>query len=163
MDFPWPVTTWSITTWYAVATLGFVAIIIIYFIAYSITCFLALRFIYIALKRVIYSSLAWGNMIGIQLLRSEFLLAVLYTSANFMCMAFRTRSATDWSTRAACLLATNLVLLMPGADIAADTLRISLRNYQKVHRVIGGVALVECLIHILIALATQTEQRNNVH
>ena len=140
----------SITIQYAVATIRLVAIAIICLIVYSLTRFLASLSIYVILKHVIYSSLPLGRIIKIRFLWSKLLLAILYTSANTMCLAFKTHLAPKQSTQAALLLATNLVFLLPRANIAADTLHISLQNYQKIHQIISRVALVEAVIYTII-------------
>jgi hypothetical protein len=44
-------------------------------------------------------------------------------------------------------LVTNLVVLLPGASVAADILQISLRTYLGAHSIIGSVALIEGCIH----------------
>jgi hypothetical protein len=45
------------------------------------------------------------------------------------------------------MLATNLILLLPSASIAADILCISLRTYHHTHSTVGLVALIEASIH----------------
>ena len=45
------------------------------------------------------------------------------------------------------MLATNLTLLLPGANIAADILHVSLRTYQRTHSIVGLVALIQGSIH----------------
>jgi hypothetical protein len=45
------------------------------------------------------------------------------------------------------LLATNLILLLPSANIAADILHVSLRTYYGMHSIISLVALIEGSIH----------------
>jgi hypothetical protein len=56
-------------------------------------------------------------------------------------------AAEELSRRSASMLATNLILLLPGASIAADILHVSLRTYHQTHSIVALVALIEASIH----------------
>ena len=62
-------------------------------------------------------------------------------------MGWGVNAAEELSRRSASMLATNLVLLLPGASIAADILYISLGTYHQTHSIVGLVALIEASIH----------------
>jgi hypothetical protein len=84
----------------------------------------------------------------------DVLFPVLYLTANGVCMGWGVKASEDLSSWCASLLATNLVLLLPRASIAADILHVSLRTYHQMHSIISLVALIEGFVHVAQKLIT---------
>jgi hypothetical protein len=149
MDFPFVA-----STWYAVLTAGLAALIIIYRITHFAVQWTNSVVKHAFLRYILYSTI---NVFQSQWQPSvlDTLLAVSYLSINGFCMGWGVNSARKLSNRCASLLATNLILALPGANIAADILRISLKRYHRIHSIIGVVALIEGSIHAALELVSQ--------
>lgn len=143
------------TAWYTVAALGLTAVAVFCLGAYSFTQWLTSMFTDAFFKHMIYSSRGLAKICRRQASWRDVFFAILFISANGVCVGLGTSSVEELSRRTASLLATNLILSLPGASVAADTLRISLRSYHKVHYLIGVVALTEGSLHAILELSRQ--------
>lgn len=143
------------TAWYTVAALGLIAVVAFCLNAYSFMQWLASMSTDALFKHMIYSSNGLAKICRRQASWRDIFFAILFISANGVCAGLYTSSVEDLSRRTASLLATNLVLSLPGASVAADTLHMSLRSYHKVHYLIGVVALIEGSVHVILELSRQ--------
>jgi hypothetical protein len=142
----------TITTWYAIGAIGLPILFIIYSSLYSALQWLALLATNAFLRHVVYSTIGVFKLFKQQPMLIDVILASAFIGANAVCLGVGTGTTQELSSRCASILATNIILLLPGASVAADKLRISLRSYQKAHQVIGIVALSEGILHAVIEL-----------
>jgi hypothetical protein len=143
------------TKGYAIGLLGLLLLLVLYFSTRFI-CKWIVSLIYRAILRyIVYSNLSLFGLLDREVSVKETLFPIVYASANGFCMGWDVKSAQELSRRCATLLVTNLIILLPGASVAADILRIPLRSYQSAHSVVGLVALIEGSIHATHELAIQ--------
>jgi hypothetical protein len=135
------------SAWYSIVCAGLVVFIISCFITSLAFQWLASRIVDAILKYLVYSTVSLFGLPKWRLSVKDLLFPVLYLSANGVCMGWDVKAAEELSNRCASMLATNLVLLLPGASIAADILHISLRTYHRMHSIIGLVAVIQGSVH----------------
>jgi hypothetical protein len=135
------------SAWYSILCAGLVVFIIACFITSLAFQWLALHLTDAILKYLVYSTMSLFRLTKWRFSVKDLLFPVLYLSANGVCMGWGVKAAEELSSRCASLLATNLVLLLPGASIAADILHISLRTYHQMHSIVGLVAVIQGSIH----------------
>ena len=137
----------SPSIWYAVLFAGLVAFLVLCFSIRLALRWLAAPVTDAILRYLVYSTTRVFGLSSWRVSAKDVLFAVLYVSANGVCMGWGVNTAEELSRRSASMLATNLILLLPGASIAADILCISLRTYHQTHSIVGLVALIEGSIH----------------
>ncbi|CAN9290163.1 unnamed protein product [Alternaria alternata] len=137
----------SPSIWYAVLFAGLVAFLVLCFSIRLALRWLAAPVTDAILKYLVYSTTSVFGLSSWRISAKDVLFAVLYVSANGVCMGWGVNAAEELSRRSASMLATNLILLLPGASIAADILCISLGTYHQTHSIVGLVALIEGSIH----------------
>jgi hypothetical protein len=137
----------SFTVWYAAIILALIAILATFLVIRSFLKWLASVTVYFLLKYVVYYSPNVIRASGYNISPIYVLITLTYTIGNGICMGWGTQTVRELSTRSASLLATNLVLLLPGANVVADAFKISLRDYRKGHTAIATTALVEGIVH----------------
>ena len=137
----------SPSIWYAVLFAGLVAFLVLGFSIRLALRWLAAPVTDAILRYLVYSTTSVFGLSSWRVSAKDMLFAVLYVSANGFCMGWGVNAAEELSRRSASMLATNLILLLPGASIAADILHISLRTYHQTHSIVGLVALIEASIH----------------
>ena len=137
----------SSSIWYAVLFAGLVAFLVLCFSIRLALRWLAAPVTDAILKYLVYSTTSVFGLSSWRVSAKDVLFAVLYVSANGVCMGWGVNAAEELSRRSASMLATNLILLLPGASIAADILHVSLRTYHQAHSTVGLVALIEGSIH----------------
>lgn len=147
MDPPAP------TDWYTIAALGLAAVVVLCIGAYSFMRSIVSMSTDSFLKHMIYSSKGYAKICRRQTSWRDVFCAIVFISANCVCAGLGTSSVEELSRRTASLLATNLVLSLPGASVAADALRVSLGSYHKIHYLIGVVALIEGSLHAILELS----------
>ena len=135
------------SAWYSIIGAALVVFLVLCFITRLAFQWLASRTTDAILKYLVYSTMSLFRLPKWRFSVKDVLFPVLYLIANGVCMGWGIKAAEELSSRCASLLATNLVLLLPGASIAADILHVSLRTYHRMHSVIGLVALIEGSIH----------------
>lgn len=135
------------SSWYSILCVGLVVFIISCFITSLAFRWLALQLTDAILKYLVYSTMSLFRLPRWRFSVNDLLFPVLYLTANGVCMGWGVRAAEELSDRCASLLATNLVLLLPGASIAADILHISLRTYHHMHSIAGLVAVIQGSVH----------------
>lgn len=150
MDFPF-----SSTTWYSIVTIGSLVSLVLLISICLIFQWIASLVKHTIRKHIVYSTFNLFNLFEERLSVEEIIVVVLYVSANSICIGWRIKTADELSTRCASLLVTNSILLLPSASAAADVFRISLRSYQRIHCVVGLVALIEGSIHAIQELVKQ--------
>ena len=124
-------------------------------IAFLILCFSTrLAFQWLAalitdaiLKYLVYSTTSLFGISKWRISAKDTMFPLLYVIANGVCMGWGVKAAKELSSRSASMLATNLILLLPGSNVAADILHISLKVYHQTHSLIGLVALIQTSIH----------------
>jgi hypothetical protein len=136
------------SAWYSIVCAGLVVFLVLCFITRLAFQWLASRIKDAILKYLVYSTLSLFRLPKWRFSVKDVLFPVLYLIANGVGMGWDVKAAEELSSRCASLLATNLVLLLPGASIAADILHISSKTYHGMHSVIGLVALIEGSIHV---------------
>ncbi|CAN9422773.1 unnamed protein product [Alternaria alternata] len=137
----------SPSIWYAVLFAGLVAFLVLCFSIRLALRWLAAPVTDAILRYLEYSTTSVFGLSSWRVSAKDVLFAVLYVSANGVCMGWGVNAAEELSRRSASMLATNLILLLPGASIAADILCISLGTYHQTHSIVGLVALIEGSIH----------------
>jgi hypothetical protein len=135
------------SSWYSIVSAGLVVFLVSCFITRLALQWLASRIIDATLKYLVYSTISLYRLPRWRFSVKDVLFPVLYLSANGVCMGWGVKAVEALSSRCASLLATNLILLLPSASIAADILHVSLRTYHRMHSIIGLVALIEGSIH----------------
>lgn len=133
--------------WYSIVCAGLVVFLVLHLITRLAVQWLASRITDAILKYLVYSTMSLFRLPKWRFSVKDVLFPVLYLIANGVCMGWGVKAAEELSLRCASLLATNLVLLLPGASIAADILHVSLRTYHQMHSTIGLVALIEGSVH----------------
>ena len=137
----------SPSIWYAVLSAGLVAFLVLCFSIRLAFRWLAAPVTDAILRYLVYSTTSVFGLSSWRISAKDVLFAVLYVSANGVCMGWGVNAAEELSRRSASMLATNLILLLPGASIAADILHVSLRTYHQTHSIVALVALIEASIH----------------
>jgi hypothetical protein len=137
----------SPSIWYSILAAGLVAFVALCFSARLALRRLAALATDAALKYLVYSTTSLFRRSSWRVSAKDVLFALLYVSANGICLGWGVKAAEELSSRSASMLATNLILLLPGASIAADILHVSLRTYHRTHSIVGLVALIEGSIH----------------
>jgi hypothetical protein len=136
------------SAWYSIVSAGLAVFLVSCFITRLAFQWLAARITDAILKYLVYSTMSLYRLPRWRFSVKDVLFPVLYLTANGVCMGWGVKASEDLSSRCASLLATNLVLLLPGASIAADILHVSLRTYHRMHSIIGLVALIEGSVHV---------------
>jgi hypothetical protein len=149
----------SVCDWYALGTAGSSLLWIICFFILWFLKILGALVRFLVLKYILYPSFNLPSTLRLKanLRPNDLLTAVLYLGVNTFCMAWKISTTKELSIRSASLMATNITLLLPGIDIAADALHVSLRSYLKSHHLISAMVLIQCIIHSTIEL-TQGER-----
>jgi hypothetical protein len=137
----------SPSIWYSVLSAGLVAFLVLCFSIRLALRWLAAPVTDAVLRYLVYSTTSLFGLSGWRVSAKDVLFALLYVSANGVCMGWGVKAAEELSSRSASMLAANLILLLPGASIAADILHVSLRTYHGNHSIVGLVALIEGSIH----------------
>jgi hypothetical protein len=135
------------SAWYSILCAGLIVLIISCFITSLASQWLASRLTDAILKYLVYSTMSIFKLHQWRFSVKDLIFPVLHLSGNGFCMGWGVKAAEELSSRCASLLATNLVLLLPGASIAADVLHISLLAYHQMHSIIGLVAVIQGSIH----------------
>ena len=135
------------SAWYSIVGAALVVFFVSCFTTRLAFQWLASRTTDAILKYMVYSTMSLFKLPKCRFSVKDLLFPVLYLIANGVCMGWGVNAAEELSNRCASLLATNLVLLLPGASIAADILHVSLRTYHQMHSTIGLVALIEGSVH----------------
>jgi hypothetical protein len=143
------------STVYAIVTFGLIALLVLILMVRFVYQWIASLVTHAILQYFVYSTInwfSWFNLLDRQPSVKDVIFAIVWISGNAFCIRWNTESAQELSSRCASLLATNLVVLLPGASVAADILHVSLKSYQRAHSIIGFVALVEGSIHATLEL-----------
>jgi hypothetical protein len=135
------------SAWYSIICAGLVVFLVSCFITCLAFQWLASRITDAILKYLVYSTMSLYGLPKWRFSVKDVLFPVLYLSANGVCMGWGVRAAKELSSWCASLLATNLILLLPGASMAADIFHVSLRTYHQLHSILGLVALIEGSVH----------------
>lgn len=92
--------------------------------------------------------------------RLELLLIFAFISCNIFVMAFRLSSPADFERRSAVVSAINVVPLFVGGNPNPlfDLISVSTSSYHLIHYWIGGVAILEGLIHAGISIQSGGNQ-----
>jgi hypothetical protein len=144
---------------YAIVTFGLVLLLVLYLVTRFVCQWVASLVSHAILKYLVYATI---NLLNYkQPPVQDVVFTIVYISANAVCIGWKIESAQELSSRCASLLVTNLVVLLPGADVAADILQISLKSYLRVHSIIGLVALIEGSIHAALQL-TRHKWNNDI-
>jgi hypothetical protein len=143
------------TNGYAVVVVGLLLLVLLYLSTRFVCQWITSLAYHATLKYLVYSNMSWLNFLERRPSVKDTVFTIVYISANGVCIGWNTKSSRELSHRCATLLATNILVLLPGAGIAADILHIPLRSYQFLHAVIGLVALAEGSIHATVELSTQ--------
>jgi hypothetical protein len=139
--------SFSPSIWYSILFAGLVAFLILCFSTRLAFRWLAALVTDAILKYLVYSTTSLFIVPKWRISVKDVLIPLLYVSANGVCMGWGVETAEELSSQSASMLATNLVLLLPGANIAADILHVSLTTYQRTHSIVGLVALIQGSIH----------------
>lgn len=146
----------TIASWYATAMSLLISSILLGLSIYHFLRVFDSVIKFLILKYLIYPSISLLKPAGIRLNYLDVGIALLFLCANGTCLAWRTESVDDLSSRSASLLVTNCILLLPGASITADGLRISLETHRKAHVAVGTISFLQCLVHVVIELAVRS-------
>jgi hypothetical protein len=132
---------------YAIVTFGLILLFVLYLATRFVCRWIVSLISHAMLRYLVYATISLFHSLDKQASVKDIILAVVYISANAVCVGWNVKSAQELSSRCASLLVTNLIVLLPGASVAADILHISLRTYRGAHSTIGLVALTEGCIH----------------
>jgi hypothetical protein len=90
----------------------------------------------------------------------EIVSVVAYVAANAVCMGLYVNDPAEIAARSGILATVNLVPLLLGTHLSdvASFLKVTLRTQTTIHRWLGGMTLLEGLIHIVV-LAVTTKLR----
>lgn len=138
--------------WYAVATIGLILLSIsALLLRYAILCAIsALGCFFI--KHFVYRRIRIRPWTQFYIAPTDVVGTMAVVLANIACASWNVHSAQQLSLRCASLLATNLILLLPGMDSTKDCLRISSATYQTYHTVFAITAITEGVVHTAIEL-----------
>jgi len=137
----------SPSIWYSILAAGLLTLLALCLSVRQALQWLAALATDAALKYLVYSTTSLFPLSSWRISIKDSLFPLLYVSANGICLGWGVTAAEELSSRSASMLATNLILLLPGTSIAADILHISLRVYHQYHGIIGLIALIEGSIH----------------
>jgi hypothetical protein len=147
--------------WYLVGILSATVLLALLWITRLLYSLLACSVLRVLLKHLRYSEISVLRLISLHVTYGEVLGFASFLAGNAICLAWKTTTLRSLSTQSASLFASNLAILLPSADILADTLRISLTTYRKGHSIVALVALVEMLLHVTLELL-QNKWANNI-
>jgi hypothetical protein len=137
----------SPSIWYSIVLSGLITFLILYFSTRLAFRWLVSLITDAILKYLVYSTTSLFGISKWRISAKDAIFPLLYVSANGVCMGWGVKAAKELSRRSASMLATNLILLLPGSNVTADVLHISLRVYQKIHSIVGLIALIQASIH----------------
>lgn len=138
--------------WYAVATIGLILLLAaVLLLRYALLCALSALGCF-CLKHLVYRRIRIRPWRHIRTAPLDILGAVTIVLANIACAFWNVRSAEQLSLRCASLVATNLILLLPGMDLTKDCLRIPGTTYHAYHTVFAITAITEAVVHTAIEL-----------
>jgi hypothetical protein len=137
---------------YAIVTCGLITVFVLFLITCVISRWIASLISHAILRYLVYSTISLFNLPDYQIPVNEMLFAIAYISANAVCIGWNVKSTQELSSRCSSLLVTNLIVLLPGASIAANILQMSFRGYQRAHSIVGVLALVEGSVHAALEL-----------
>jgi hypothetical protein len=89
---------------------------------------------------------------------ADVIIQLVYIGGNSFCLGFRVSSIATAGVRAGNLSLINLITLFLGPHLSflADTLGISLRTFQHIHRSAGLMALGLVLFHAIVTVTSPT-------
>jgi len=139
-----------------------VALTVAMWLAFRGAC-LALRFLLLPLLLCLVKCLAalLRHLIPSRVISEiEVVSVVVYVAANAVCIGLYVNDPAEIAARSGILATLNLVPLLLGAHLsdAASFLKVTLRTQTAIHRWLGGMTLLEGLIHIVV-LAVTTKLR----
>lgn len=137
----------SFTLWYSVASYALAILLALRWLGYCISRFLATWSTFVILKYLQYTEIKLLRRLRLRTTIGDVVLYIVLLSANVICISWKVQSINDLNARTASMLSTNLALLLPSADIVADSFRVSLRTYTKVHIAIASLVLVQGILH----------------
>ncbi|KAL8325958.1 hypothetical protein RB597_008985 [Gaeumannomyces tritici] len=92
--------------------------------------------------------------------RLELLILVAFLSCNLFVLAFRVLNVADFAKRAAVVSAINIIPLFLGGNPnpLLDLTGVSVSSYHLIHHWIGGVAILEGLVHAGLSIRSGSSQ-----
>lgn len=154
-----------IPQWYAVTLGAIVGVGVVAFIIYPAVRRLSRIFMYFFLKYLYYPRLP-------QFLRDksdarlfDAMLLFLFLVVNVICSTVGVHNLSQAIRRTGLMTVVNIVPLAMGGhmNILVDRCRIGLRTYQRLHRWIGRVVILQGLAHSTIALFSEGLNWHNTY
>lgn len=142
------------TQWYAAALAAIVALSIVFYILGRLIGFLCTYATYHFLKHVFYAHIhkyIRGST------RFDALLIIAFLTGNVLCLTLSMNGRTELLQRMGLLSTVNLVPLALGSHMNSVVSYCGLGSeaYNAIHRWIGRVAVIEGLIHVILAVVSQ--------
>ncbi|KAL5382855.1 hypothetical protein PMIN06_010598 [Paraphaeosphaeria minitans] len=110
----------SLTLWYSVAACALVIFLALRWLTYYVSRCVTTWSTYVILKYLQYTEIKLLRRLRLRTTIGDVILYIVLLSANVICISWKVQSLTDFNTRTASMLSTNLVLLLPSADTIAD-------------------------------------------
>jgi len=145
----------DIIQWYAVALAAIAALLIVFYVWGISIRFLRTYATYYFLKLVFYPRVH-KYIRGTT--RYHALLVIALLVGNVLCLALGIHDRTDILQRTGLLSAVNLVPLALGSHMnsVVSCCGVGYEAYSAIHRWIGRVAVIEGVIHAILAVVSQT-------
>jgi hypothetical protein len=142
----------NITQWYGVALSGVLALLIFFFILLFLTKLIRIYATFYFLKYFLYPQihpLLRGNK---KITRFDLILITSFIIGNILCITINVKNNLELANRAAVLSIINFIPLFFGGRINSIFSRygFSYNTYNRVHRYLGRVGIIESIIHASI-------------
>jgi hypothetical protein len=145
----------NIIQWYAVALTAPAAILIVFYILGISIGILRTYATHHFLKHVFYPRV---HKYVRRTTRYHALLIIALLGGNAVCLIIGTHSRMEISRRAGLLAIVNLVPLALGSHMNSivNCCGLGYDAYSAIHRWIGRVAVIDCVIHVILAVISET-------
>ena len=149
--------TMNTTQWYAVALGALAAFSIVFFLMWSLIRVVHTYATFYFLKYVFYPQIHRYFRGSSKTTCFDATLIVVFLASNVVCVVIGVGDATTLSKRMGQMSTINLIPLALGGhmNVIVNLCGVRPENYQRMHRWLGRVAIVEGLVHSIMAATSQ--------
>jgi len=145
------------TQWYAVALGALAAFFIVFFLMWSLIRVVRTYATFYFLKYLFYPQIHRFFRGSSKTTCFDATLIVVFLASNVVCVVIGAGDATTLRKRMGQMSTINLIPLALGGhmNVIVDLCGVRPENYQRMHRWLGRVAIVEGLVHSIMAATSQ--------
>jgi hypothetical protein len=146
--------------WYAFAFAAIAALIVCLYIAIKIVDFINSYVAFYFRKYVFYLRVPKFLWLSSTASLFDVLLIIVYLAGNALCLSIRVTGREELFQQAGQLSTVNLISLALGGhtNLFTNRFRLEPETYNRIHRWVARVAVVEGLLHTVLAITSQTQK-----